>query len=354
MEEIKNKYYVVVRCRTYNQASYIKDTMNGFVMQQTNFPFVCCIMDDASTDGEQTVIRCYLKDNFDLDDKNFVRNEETNDYQLIFARHKINKSCFFAVYFLKYNHYGKKSILGYEKEWQNNSRFIAICEGDDYWIDNNKLQKQVDVFNKNSRIGLCYTNAEIYNQKLGKVMPSGDTTYRGLKLLIYQNPVMTLTTMFKVNLYNEYLGEVRPEQRGWKMGDLPLWIWLAANSEVAYIDEVTSVYRYLEKSASHSKDAEKQVSFLLSIYDVQSYFVEKYFPDDEELITKIQNRTNRRVANAYEKYNRIKFLDYINKVQNRSKKENIKRVLYSFPPFYMFVRLWRDTRISISSMVNKR
>ena len=45
------KIKVCVRCFTFNQAKYIEDTMNGFVMQQTDFPFVCCIVDDASTDG---------------------------------------------------------------------------------------------------------------------------------------------------------------------------------------------------------------------------------------------------------------------------------------------------------------
>lgn len=50
------KFKVSVRCFTYNQADYITDTMDGFTMQQTNFPFVCCIVDDASTDGEQNVI----------------------------------------------------------------------------------------------------------------------------------------------------------------------------------------------------------------------------------------------------------------------------------------------------------
>ena len=46
------KFKVCVRCFTFNQAKYIEETMNGFVMQQTDFPFVCCIVDDASTDGE--------------------------------------------------------------------------------------------------------------------------------------------------------------------------------------------------------------------------------------------------------------------------------------------------------------
>ncbi len=59
-EQIKDKWQVCVKCFTYNHASYIEDAMNGFTMQQTNFPFVCTIVDDASTDGEQDVIKKYL------------------------------------------------------------------------------------------------------------------------------------------------------------------------------------------------------------------------------------------------------------------------------------------------------
>ena len=71
-----NKYMVCTRCFTYNHAPYIVDALNGFTMQQTTFPFVCTIIDDASTDGEQEVIKSYLKEHFDLEDKATVRNEE--------------------------------------------------------------------------------------------------------------------------------------------------------------------------------------------------------------------------------------------------------------------------------------
>ena len=60
-------FFVRVTCMTYNQSTYITDAMNGFCMQQTNFPFVCTIMDDASTDGEQNVIKQYFRENFEID-----------------------------------------------------------------------------------------------------------------------------------------------------------------------------------------------------------------------------------------------------------------------------------------------
>ena len=61
------QFKVYVWCNTFNQASYIKDTMEGFCIQQTHFPFVCLIMDDASTDGEPEVIKQYLNDHFDIE-----------------------------------------------------------------------------------------------------------------------------------------------------------------------------------------------------------------------------------------------------------------------------------------------
>ena len=60
------KFKVCCRCFTFNHAKFITDTMNGFTMQQTSFPFVCTIVDDASTDGEQQVICKYLEEDFDL------------------------------------------------------------------------------------------------------------------------------------------------------------------------------------------------------------------------------------------------------------------------------------------------
>ena len=73
------KYLVRVSCMTYNHAPYIVDAMNGFCMQETDFPFVCTIMDDASTDGEQEVIKKYLTDHFDLNDQTIVRNEAESE-----------------------------------------------------------------------------------------------------------------------------------------------------------------------------------------------------------------------------------------------------------------------------------
>ena len=86
-------YMVRVSCMTYNQSAYITDAMNGFVMQQTNFPFVCTIVDDASTDGEQEVISAFVKENFDLQDTSIAYEKDVDYGHVAFARHKTNKNC---------------------------------------------------------------------------------------------------------------------------------------------------------------------------------------------------------------------------------------------------------------------
>lgn len=155
-------YAVFVRCITFNQASYIEDAMNGFCIQKTNFPFVCAIFDDDSTDGEIEVIRNYLHKYFDYTDNGVARTEETDDYVLQFVRHKNNLNCYFVVVFLKYNHWRlKKNKDNYVSEWYVSSKYKAECEGDDYWIDPLKLQKQVDFLESHPDYSMCFHGAII-------------------------------------------------------------------------------------------------------------------------------------------------------------------------------------------------
>ncbi len=156
---------LAVRCMTYNQARYITDAMNGFCMQQTNFPFVCTIVDDASTDGEQEVIRQYLNDNFDLQDASIAYEKDEAYGHVTFARHKTNVNCYFAVVYLNENHYSqRKPKAPYLKEWTDNVKYIALCEGDDYWTDPLKLQKQVDFLESHPDYSLCCHRFKIYHE----------------------------------------------------------------------------------------------------------------------------------------------------------------------------------------------
>lgn len=161
---MSESFLLRVSCMTYNHVAFITDAMNGFVMQRTSFPFVCTIIDDSSTDCEQDVIRRYLYDNFDFQDTSVAYEKDMEYGHVTFAQHKTNKNCFFAVIYLKENHYSqKKSKAPYLTEWMD-TKYIALCEGDDYWIDPLKLQKQVDFMEEHEDYSMCFHGAKVLNE----------------------------------------------------------------------------------------------------------------------------------------------------------------------------------------------
>lgn len=210
-EQEEYDWMVYVSCMTYNHAPYIVDAMNGFTMQETNFPFVCAVVDDASTDGEQEVIKGYLNEYFDLEDKNVVRQEETDDYVLTFARHKTNVNCYFAVLYLKYNHWtAKKKKDPHLAQWRNNAKYIALCEGDDYWTDSHKLQIQYEYLEKNPQYLFCSHRYKIFEQKRKRLLKEYTYAYYvGNKDLIIDESLFlkvwvtqTLTVFLRTDIYD--------------------------------------------------------------------------------------------------------------------------------------------------------
>ena len=163
-----NHFKVRIQCMTYNHAPYIEDAMNGFCMQQTDFPFLAVVVDDASTDGEPEVIKHYLAEHFDNEALDLPTPDETDEYVRVFARHKENKNCYFLVMFLKYNHYSiKKAKLTSVADLLRPIPYIAMCEGEDYWIDPKKLQRQVEFLEGHDEYSLCCHRYKIYNQNNG-------------------------------------------------------------------------------------------------------------------------------------------------------------------------------------------
>ena len=267
-------YLVYIQSITYNHAPYINDTLNGFCVQQTSFPFIAVIIDDASTDGEQDIIKDYLTQHFDVENGD---EWETEDAYFICAQHKSNRNCFFSVILLKYNFYqiGKSKDFLYAR-WRDASKYMAFCEGDDYWIDPLKLQKQVDYLENHRDCGLVYTLARINkNGMIGKGLVGKDC--RKIKFIMSENPIPTLTTLFRMSIYQNYLMDVQPEKHHWLMEDKPIWYYIRIHSKIHFVPEVTSVYRLLEESASHSNDLGKMLRFRDSAREISFFFLEKYF-----------------------------------------------------------------------------
>lgn len=159
---MNTKPFVAIRCMTYNHAPYITDAMNGFCMQKTNFPYVAIIIDDASTDGGPEIIKDYLNNHFDMPN---ARRWETEDAFFIEVQHQENINCWFAVIFLKYNFYQRRKSKEYlYDEWEKHVQYSALCEGDDFWTAQNKLQKQIDFLKSNPEYSMCFHSTKIQNE----------------------------------------------------------------------------------------------------------------------------------------------------------------------------------------------
>lgn len=268
------KYKVCVRCFTFNQAKFIEETMNGFVMQQTNFPFVCCIVDDASTDSEQNVIKKYMTSNFAMSDSSIAYEKETDYARILFAQHKENKSCFFAVLLLKVNLYSEEyKKFQYISEWRDSSDYEALCEGDDYWVCVNKLQKQADFLDCHPDYGLVHTDFDLVKGKRNhKVIIHNDGNYWPYSLTEGLD-IGTLTSMIRLSVFKSipklYLN------KNWLMGDKPMWIEISRYYKIHYIPEVMAKYRVLRDSESHG-NIDKLIAFLDSGADITSFYA-NYF-----------------------------------------------------------------------------
>ena len=121
---------VTIRCITYNHEPYIRQCLEGFVMQKTNFRFEAVVHDDASTDGTANIIREYAEKYPDIIKPIY---ETENQYS---------------------KHDGSLSRIMDE---HTHGKYIAFCEGDDYWTDMYKLQKQYDFLETNPKFIMSHT-----------------------------------------------------------------------------------------------------------------------------------------------------------------------------------------------------
>ncbi len=311
------KYVVCVNCMTYNHALYIEDTLDGFCIQDTNFPFVCCIIDDASTDGEPEIIEKYLNNNFDTNDKTVVIKEETTDYKLIFARHNCNRNCFFLVLYLKYNHYKKKDKYQYISKWLNSAKYVAFCEGDDYWINKDKLQKQADALEAHPDCSIAYCKAQMIT-KTGEYI-NGRTIPRDS---ILKEGVLKLKDILKKEFYDGYwvfhtstflhrseltLGpEGKSEfMSAFPYGDMPWQLWCLLHGNGYFVDILGSCYRlqsggYSSYVSSHSEFAIEQQKKLISALNYLDELTEKKYHKYLSVgILRAQQRIDNRQGHAY-------------------------------------------------------
>lgn len=141
-EQTEEPVLVTIKCMVYNHGNYIRQCLDGFVMQQTTFRFQAIVHDDASTDNSADIIREYAEKYPDI----IIPVIETE------------------------NQYSKPdgSLRRFTYKYCLNSKYLAICEGDDYWTDPLKLQKQIDYLEAHPDVTLSCTRYQVLNQKTGE------------------------------------------------------------------------------------------------------------------------------------------------------------------------------------------
>lgn len=294
-------YKVLVRCYTYNHSHYIEDALNGFIMQQTNFPFVCLVVDDCSTDGEQEVIKAFLNRECNMENAEYYEDGTTN---VIYVKHKNNVNCYLAIYLLKENLYKQKERkMAYVTPWRTVCEYEAMCEGDDYWIDTSKLQKQVDYLDANPKCGLVYTKTNILDTDQEKITGTIGSAYFSKREIYTSNKIATLTVCFKTGCVLDYAKEVPYETRSqWLMGDYPLWLYISEKYDIQFIDKVTAVYRANRGSASRPDSIEKKLRFIGNTKEIQLYFASR--TQKEGLERQIERNHMVSVVDTFKNYNR--------------------------------------------------
>ena len=239
---------VSIQCLVYNHEPYLRQCLDGFVMQKTNFKFEAIVHDDASTDNSAKIIKEYADRYPDIIKPIF---EEENQF---------SKS---------------EGSLGKIMNAACRGKYIAFCEGDDYWSDPYKLQRQIDILEDSDKISIVYTAFKTIDQYGGNIKrpfyekclkksKSGNIFYALMK----GNFILTLTVCIRSSvinsqLYTNYCG---------RKFDYHLFLSAAALGNAFYIPEITGCYRKQNESLM-----EKDRAFVnRGIHDIYKYFAERF------------------------------------------------------------------------------
>ena len=234
---------VCVRCMTFNHEAYIEDALDGFVIQQTTFPFVVAIINDASTDNTKSVINDFVKNNCIYNHEIDLRTEDYGTVLDVIV--KDNPHCIFHIIHLNENHYGKKSKLPYFAKYENAAKYVAMCEGDDYWTDPLKLQKQVDYMEENPECSLCFHKVNTLIQETGEIkeefivrdMPGKSNIVDLAKGNYIHTPsVLYRKECLDVKSYYNMVPCIP--------SDYVMWMLLAEKGYIYKFNEAMAVYRY--------------------------------------------------------------------------------------------------------------
>ena len=207
---------VSICCITYNQENYIEDTIKGFLMQKTNFKYEIIIHDDASTDNTAKIIKKYEKKYKDIIKPIYQKENQQSK--------------------------GKRpTFITYQKA---TGKYIALCEGDDYWTDENKLQRQFNYIEDNPNCSACIHSAMKVNYdktEIKPVEPYKQNTVINMKEYCHKvDSIPTASLFFKKEIVEEEMPDFLKQA---PVGDIPLALWFLDKGYIYYENKIMSCYR---------------------------------------------------------------------------------------------------------------
>jgi len=240
---------VTVIMITYSHEAYIQKAIEGVLTQNCDFDFELLISNDCSPDKTDEIVKEII-------------STSTKSHLINYYNHSLN--------------------LGMIKNFnwalgKANSKYIAICDGDDYWIDPMKLQKQVSFLESNPNYGLIHTQYGRsyfpYNSFEISRINRSDNSFNSL---IANNPIITSTVCFRQDLYKDYVLEIEPADKDWVACDTPIWLWFAKKSNIYFLDNLTTVNHIIPGSASNTNSSKQYLNFIKSRLSIREYFIKNY------------------------------------------------------------------------------
>jgi glycosyltransferase involved in cell wall biosynthesis len=245
---------VSVAMITYNHEQYIRQAIEGVLKQETGFPFELVIGEDCSPDGTRRVVLDFQK-------------RFPNQVRVITSEHNVGAH--------KNGHRVMNACHG---------KYVAFCEGDDYWHNPNKLKKQVDFLEANSDYGLVHGDVRIHYVSTGEIqMGYGGTTqnlrddHAYLEILSGDRTIWTPTGILRNDLLRTAINQ-NPECRegSYLMGDTQTWLEVSRLAKVKYMPVEFATRHDLSESASRSNDPQKMLRFVVSAKNLHEHYLEKY------------------------------------------------------------------------------
>ena len=310
MAAIIKEIKVSVCMATYNHQKYIKQAIEGILMQKTDFEFELLISNDFSTDSTSQIINEIIINN-------------PNGFRIVFYDQEYKLGMHLNGDFLLKKAQGK---------------YIAICEGDDFWTNPNKLQIQFDYLEQNINCGLVHHDVDYFYEKENYLIKSYKKSKK-IKIpgknitenLLLNNFISTLSVMFRKEMVDMFFDIDFETRNKFLMSDYFMWLLFSSKYSFKYLDVSMATYRILENSASNSHLYEKKILFLSSYCDIKLYFINKYNFSDT-YIKKIKQYKYQELSILSIRNNRLKeALEYSKKLCcNHYKKLAIKILSFLF------------------------